>query len=233
MAYNSIADYYLKNEKKDSAIYYYKKAIAAVDKTPFSTMKMKPAKTLLDIYRNMNGDSAFKYSEMYRIANDSLFNFKTIQQAQLMTFEEDARQKELAVMNAKEDENRKENIQFVLIALGIVIFIVLFLILSRSFIANPKLISFFSVIALLIIFEFLNLLLHPYLEKITNHTPVFMLLALVCIAALLVPLHHKIEKWSAKKLVEKNKEIRLAHARKTIEKLEGKTEDMNQSNANA
>jgi hypothetical protein len=78
------------------------------------------------------------------------------------------------------------------------------------------------VIALLIIFEFLNLLLHPFLEKVTHHTPVFMLLALVCIAALLVPLHHKIEKWSAKKLVEKNKEIRLAHARKTIEEIEGR-----------
>lgn len=221
IAYNSIAEYYLKANQKDSAIAYSKKAITAVDNTPFATMRMKPAKLLLDIYRSSNADSAFKYSEIYRIANDSLYNFKTIQQAQLMTFEEDARQKELAVTNAKEEEERKENIQYVLIALGIVTFIVLFLLLSRSFIANPKLISFFSVVALLIVFEFLNLLLHPFLEKLTNHTPVFMLVALVCIAALLVPLHHKIEKWSANKLVEKNKEIRLAHAKKTIEKLEG------------
>jgi len=86
---------------------------------------------------------------------------------------------------------------------------------------SPKLISFLSVVALLIVFEFLNLLLHPLLEKITHHSPVFMLLALVCVAALLVPLHHKIEKWSTNKLVAKNKEVRLAKARKTIEKLEG------------
>ena len=221
IAYNSIAEYYLKAGQKDSAIVYSKKAIVAVENTAFATMKNKPSKLLLDIYRNNNADSAFKYSEIYRIANDSLFNFKTIQQAQLMTFEEDARQKELAVTNAKEEEHRKENIQYALIALGIVTFIVLFLLLSRSFIANPKLISFFSVVALLIVFEFLNLLLHPFLEKLTNHTPVFMLFALVCIAALLVPLHHKIEKWSANRLVEKNKEIRLANAKKTIEKLEG------------
>jgi hypothetical protein len=49
-----------------------------------------------------------------------------------------------------------------------------------------------------------------------------MLLALVCIAALLVPLHHKLEKWATNKLVEKNKAIRLAAAKKTIEELDGK-----------
>jgi len=33
-----------------------------------------------------------------------------------------------------------------------------------------------------------------------------MLMALVCIAALLVPLHHEAEKWATTKLCEKNKE---------------------------
>jgi len=40
--------------------------------------------------------------------------------------------------------------------------------------------------------------------------------------ALLVPLHHKVEKWATAKLVEKNKKIRLAAAKKTIEQLEKK-----------
>lgn len=83
-----------------------------------------------------------------------------------------------------------------------------------------KMIEFLGVIALLIVFEFLNLLLHPFLERVTHHSPVLMLLALVCIAALLVPLHHRIEKWATAKLVEKNKKIRLASAKKTIEELE-------------
>jgi len=70
------------------------------------------------------------------------------------------------------------------------------------------------------VFEFLNLLLHPFLERITHHSPVLMLLALVCIAALLVPLHHRVEKWATTKLVEKNKQIRLAAAKRTVEELE-------------
>jgi len=81
-------------------------------------------------------------------------------------------------------------------------------------------IGFLGVLALLIIFEFLNLFLHPFLERITHHSPVLMLLALVCIAALLVPLHHRVEKWAIHKLVEKNKQVRLEAAKRTIEKLE-------------
>ncbi|MBK6635787.1 MAG: hypothetical protein IPG38_17180 [Chitinophagaceae bacterium] len=137
-----------------------------------------------------------------------------------MTFEEDLRQQELAAEKIKENKERQQNIQYALIAFGIITFIIIFLLLSRSFITNTKMIGFLGVIALLIVFEFLNLLLHPFLERITNHSPVLMLLALVCIAALLVPLHHRLEKWATAKLVEKNKQIRLAGAKKTIEQLE-------------
>ena len=137
-----------------------------------------------------------------------------------MTFENEVRQQELTQEKVKLEEQRKQNIQYALIALGIITFIILFLLLSRSFITNTKLITFFGVVALLMVFEFLNLLLHPFLERITHHSPVLMLLALVCIAALLVPLHHKLEKWATNKLVEKNKQIRLAAAKKTIQELE-------------
>jgi hypothetical protein len=96
----------------------------------------------------------------------------------------------------------------------------LFLLLSRSILVSHKTVEFLSVIALLVVFEFINLLIHTWLEKITHHNPILMLLCLVGIAALLVPLHHKIEHWASNKLVEKNKAIRLANAKKTIEELE-------------
>jgi tetratricopeptide (TPR) repeat protein len=232
IAYQSMAEFYFNAHQKDSAIMYSKKAIATVANTPFSTMTIKPAKLLLDIYRNNNVDSAFKYSEMHKAANDSLYNIKTMQQAQLMTFEEEARQQQLSVEKANEDEQRKQNIQYAIIAIGIIIFIILFLQLSSRFITNAKVISFLSVIALLIVFEFLNLLFSPFIENITHRTPIFMLLALVCIAAILAPLHHKIEKWTSNKLIEKNKAIRLANARKTIEKLAGQTVSSNESSTN-
>ena len=151
-----------------------------------------------------------------------MFNNKTNQQIQLMTFDEDLRQQQLVHEKMKEEEQRSQNIQFALIAFGIISFLILFLLLSRRIITNTKVIEFLGVVALLVVFEFLNLLLHPFLERVTHHSPVLMLLALVCIAALLVPLHHKLEKWATAKLVEKNKAIRLAAAKKTIEELDKK-----------
>ena len=221
-AFTAKAKYFNDINQKDSGIFYAKKAITAVQNTDFASNSIKPAQLLLDIYRGNNVDSAFKYSELSRITNDSLFNAKAIQQTQLMTFEDELRQQKSAEEKIKAEEQRKENIQYALLALGIITFIISFLLLSRRHITNTKLIQFLGVVALLVVFEFLNLLLHPFLERITHHSPVLMLLALVGIAALLVPLHHKLEKWATHKLVEKNKQIRLAAAKKTIEELEKK-----------
>jgi len=165
-------------------------------------------------------DSAYYYSRMEAGINAQIFSQNNINKMQALAFNDQIRNIEEEARKAEEAQQRKENIQYSLIALGIIVLITFYLLLSRSFITNTKLIEFFGVIALLIVFEFLNLLLHPFLERITNHSPVLMLLALVCIAALLVPLHHKVEKWATAKLVEKNKKIRLAAAKKTIEQLE-------------
>ncbi len=171
-----------------------------------------------------NTDSAYYYSKVESEIRELIFNQNNQNTIQALAFKEKLRIIEDTAKKSADEEQRKQNIQFALIALGIITLLILYLLLSRSFITNTKLIEFFGVIALLIVFEFLNLLLHPFLERITNHSPVLMLLALVCIAALLVPLHHRMEKWATARLVEKNKQIRLAAAKKTIEKLEGKNE---------
>jgi len=223
--YYNLADFYYKLNQVDSTIVYAKKAIEIVDKTPFSNDVMRPSKLLKDIYRNKNNDLAMKYADMYQMANDSLNNLQSLQRNQLLTFEEDLRQQELVKVNLEANEQEKENLQYIFIAIGILSLIILFLLLSRSFITNTRLIHFCGIVGLLIVFEFLNLLLHPFLEKITHHSPILLLLGLVGIASLLVPLHHKVEHWATAKLVAKNKEIRLAKAQKTIEELAIKTEN--------
>ena len=121
----------------------------------------------------------------------------------------------------KSNQQRKQSIQYAAIAIVIITLLLFFLLLSRSIIVNEKLIEYFNIIGLLIVFEFINLVLHPYLDTFTHHSPVLMLLIMVIIAAILVPVHHRLEKWLTQRLVLKNKKIRLAAAKKTIEMLEG------------
>jgi hypothetical protein len=167
-----------------------------------------------------NTDSAYYYSRMEAGINAHIFSQNNINKMQALAFNDQIRIIEDSAKKAEEAQQRKQNIQYALIALGIVTFVILFFMLSHSIIVTEKWISFFGILGLLIVFEFINLLIHPFLEKITHHSPVLMLLALVAIASLLIPMHHRIEKWIKEKMTEKNKRIRLAAARKTIEKLE-------------
>jgi len=220
-ASTDFAQYLLKKGDYSQAKQY---ALAGLTRSYESKYKLGVinAAGLLRILYNKLGlkDSSYYYADMKDAYSDSVFNEQQRNQIQNISFAQQIKEKEDQAKQSEEADQRKQNIQFALIAFGIISFLIIFLLLSRSFITNSKVIEFLGVIALLIVFEFLNLLLHPFLERVTNHSPVLMLLALVCIAALLVPLHHKIEKWATATLVEKNKKIRLAAAKKTIEQLE-------------
>jgi tetratricopeptide (TPR) repeat protein len=216
----NIAKLYEDAGPKDSSIFYAGLSMLCAQKASVLENVIESGKLLSNLYEGKNDKEALRYLQISLAARDSLFSRDRTMQIQNLLFNETKRESEIAEIEKKDEAERKLDIEYALIALGIIIFIILFLLLSRSIITNTKLIEFLGVMALLIVFEFFNLLLHPFLERVTNHTPVVMLLGLVCVAAFLIPLHNKVEKWSTAKLVEKNKAIRLANAKKTIEQLE-------------
>ena len=217
---NDFAQAFRGKKQYDSVIYYAYLSIQLSEPLGYKEQTLRSYEYLYKSFEETKKqDSVNKYFRLVVTAKDSLFSTEKTKNLEAMSFREQLRQQEIETEKIKTEEERQQNIQFALIAFSIITFFISFLLLSRSFITNTKLIEFFGVVALLIVFEFLNLLLHPFLERITNHSPVLMLLALVCIAALLVPLHHKIEKWATATLVEKNKQIRLAAAKKTIRAL--------------
>ncbi len=196
-----------------------------------NNMQLAAAGFLRQVFENRHAaDSTFYYSEMESSLKDSIFSQDNTDKIQALAFNEQFRIIDEAAKNTAEAEHRKQNIQYALIALGIVIFVMLFLLLSRKIITNTKLIRFLGIMVLLIVFEFLNLLLHPFLEAVTGNSPVYMLFALVCIAALLAPLYSRSEKWVTKRLVEKNKQIRLASAKRTVQLLSDEQVNGNQVN---
>ena len=185
-------------------------------------LKAEAANLLYGLYKEGgNADSALKYHELYKTASDSANSTLQAQKIENLQAGEKERQRQLADKKEKEEENRRRNLQYSAIAFGLVTLLGVFLVLSHSVVVNQRMIRFLGVVSLLIVFEFLNLLLHPWLGEVTHHSPILMLLAMVCVAGLLVPLHHRIEHWTIHKLVEKNNRIRLASARKTIAKFEG------------
>jgi len=219
--YTAIANYYKKENNTDSTVYYARRGYEIAKSYNFQRSIIGPSKILKDVFTSLNSDSALKYTIIYYSANDSVYGRKKIEQIQALNFDEELRQQRMEEEKQKAKEQRSHNLQYAAIAVALITFLILFFTLSRSIIVKTKFIEFFGVLGLLAVFEFINLFIHPYLSHATNHSPVLMLLILIGIGALLVPLHHRLEKWITKIMVEKNKKIRLAAAKKTIEQLEG------------
>ena len=208
---------------QDSALFYGRQAMQIAQNRNAKPLISWAANQLADVYEFIDTKEALRYYKLSAAMKDSIFGAESQAQVQNLTFSELERQREMNEAKRKEAEERKQNLQYAAIALSIVLIIILFFGLSYSIIANPKLIRFFGVVALLIFFEFLNLLLHPYLGELTHHSPILMLLIMVCVAAMLVPMHHRLEHWLTNRMIEKNTRIRLTAAKKTIEQLEGKS----------
>jgi tetratricopeptide (TPR) repeat protein len=206
----------------DSAMYYAKRALSVSQDKELKGHTVRAAKQLAELYENRDDKDALRYYKMAMDANDSIFSASNIAQIQNMTFSEQERQREINEDKVKEADERKHNLQFAALAIVLITFVTVFLLLSRSIIVKTKFIEFFGVFGLLAVFEFINLFIHPYLAHATNDSPVLMLLILIAIGALLVPMHHKLEKWMTSVMVEKNKKVRLAAAKKTIATLEEK-----------
>ena len=223
--YYAYAQAYLGLKKYDSSIYYAHQSLSLSVQENDIPMQLSAYEYLYKAFDAMGKqDSSNKYFRLGAVLKDSIFSIEKVKAIEVIGY-----RGFLQLIKAKDE--RKQNIQYALIVLGIVTFILLFFLLSRSIVVTEKWISFFGILGLLIVFEFINLLIHPFLEEKTNHSPILMLLALVAIASLLIPMHHRIEKWIKDKITKKNKTIRLEHAKKTIEQLNEKhiqTKDENE-----
>ncbi|HUS03893.1 MAG TPA: tetratricopeptide repeat protein [Chitinophagaceae bacterium] len=218
-SYYGLANLFKQTGRMDSCLFYAKNALETSGKKP--EMVATAALLLSELYEGKDDKQSFYYYKLAIKTRDSIYNTEKQLQIKNLTYNEQERQKELANLALKNKEERKQNIQYAAIAIALITFVILFLLLSRSIIVKTKFIEFFGVLGLLAVFEFINLFIHPYLSHATNDSPVLMLAVLIAIGALLIPLHHKLEKWITKIMVEKNKKIRLEAAKKTIQQLEG------------
>ncbi|MBL4678420.1 MAG: hypothetical protein JKY70_19790 [Mucilaginibacter sp.] len=155
---------------------------------------------LTDIYRGNNEHLELMYLKAAVAAKDSMFNAERIKQIQTLSFNEAARQEEISEEKHRQQEERIINLQMIGIALFIPFFFLLVLLLSKSR-THRKVIEFMSVLSLLLLFEFITLLIHPLVQRVSSHLPILELLILIILASVLVPLHHKLTHWMRERLV--------------------------------
>ena len=189
---------------KDSAFYYANRSFQLASENQFLKHALNASAFLAQLYKQQkNIDSAFAYQQTYMALKDSFDNTEKIKALQSLTIAEDVRQKQLREIELKEVKERRVKLEWLMIGTFIPVFFFISTFLSRRKV-HRKLIQISGVFALLFLFEYITLLIHPMVAKGTGHSPVLEIIIFIAIAAIISPTHHKVEHWLISKLTKRH-----------------------------
>lgn len=207
----------------DSAIFYGKKSFQIAAGNQFTVKALDASILLSALYKkNNNIDSAFFYQQTMVALKDSVYSQDKIKELQNITSAEQLRQAELEQLRLDEIKDRQIKLQFLIIGIAIPAFFLLSIFISRKKV-HKRLIEFTGIVSVLLFFEFITLLLHPFIAEKSHHSPLIEIVIFVAIAAIITPTHHKIEHWLLKKLTAYNY---LKHHRPSAEDKKNITEEI-------
>jgi tetratricopeptide (TPR) repeat protein len=184
----------------DSAAKYAEYSLATAKKG-FLAWEYEAVRFLTGLFMELkNIEKAFGYSEMARQLNDTLNSKVKIRELQILSSNEQYRQREMEETKRIAAKKRFKQLQLLLVGMFIPGFFLITLLLSVSRI-HVRFIRALGILSLLFFFEYLTLWLHPTVAELTNHTPVYEILIFVAVASLLIPMHHKVEHWLIHRLI--------------------------------
>jgi tetratricopeptide (TPR) repeat protein len=196
-----LATLYQKLKQYDSSGYYASLSLSIAKKDGFSSREYEATQFLTGHYKKIkNIDSAFAYAEYSRQLNDSLNSKARIRELQILSSNEQFRQRELEEERKIAEKRRHQQLQLLLIGIFIPGLFLTTLLLSRRKI-HIRVIKALGILSLLFFFEYLTLWLHPTVAELTGHTPILEIMIFVGIAAILIPLHHRTEHWLIDRLI--------------------------------
>ncbi len=201
-AYNGLAYLYSKINKNDSAILFSHKALVIARKSDFLSRQYDALSFLSETYKKKSMDSAFQYLTNSLEIKEKIYSNSKVKQLQILSSDEQLRQNEKIIEEKKKAKVRKKQLQLLFIGIFIPLFFLLTFLFSRIMLST-RIIRLMGIISLLLFFEYLTLWLHPFVQKITNHTPIYEILIFVLIAAFLIPAHHRLEHWFIEKITRK------------------------------
>ena len=198
-----LAKLYERKLVADSAAYYAGWSLELAKKDGYQSRQLDAVQFLSDHYKNLkNIDSAFLFMNQVKALSDSIDSREKIRQIQVLSTNEKLRELQVEEARKRAEEERRQQLQLLLIGAIIPGIFLVTLLLSRIRI-HIGFIKLLGILSLLIFFEYLTLLLHPIVVEFTHHTPVYEILIFVAIAALLIPTHHRVEHWFIGRLTQR------------------------------
>ena len=192
---------YFDQEDYNSSLYYGLLSYNQAKRNSFEQFIRTVSHQLYKVYKHQNqADSALKYFEIHTSLKDSLMSADNIRESTRMQMQYDLEkedlmkaQKEKERLNLeKKNKERRNSIQYMLILIGILTLAAFLLFIGR-FNVNTRQAQGLIFLTFLIIFEFLLVILDPYVDMLSGGAPAIKLSINAMVAALIFPLHHYAE----------------------------------------
>lgn len=199
---NNLGGNFLDRKNLDSANYYLSMAETMAEEHHFSQLQS-------NVYRNkyllnqLKGDykNSLEYLEVHQYLEDSIKGSSSVAKMAAMQkefelqlkAEKEKREQDRLQQITEEKEARNRNIQYLsIISFISAIFILLYFSLKWSFLSNYA--TTVSFLGSILLFEFVFVVLDPWVESISNNQPYIKLTINFIIALCIVPVHNYIDK---------------------------------------
>jgi tetratricopeptide (TPR) repeat protein len=192
--YTNYATYYKARKNYDKAIEYWLKARVAGDQLG-SLEIQQVAATNLDSFYQWKGDykNAHLYSTQYTKLKDSVEKLSRDKDLLGLEIDNENRRKEREAARAEAEKNRRYNIQYMGIIVAIATIFIL-LVMAGVFSVSKTTIQVLGFFAFIFLFEFIILLADNQIHHWTHGEPWKVLAIKIALIAMLLPLHHWMEK---------------------------------------
>lgn len=192
--YNRFGQFLLRHGLKDEAIGKFSRSYELATAASYFDYMLSASRQLETIYAGKQDfKHAYQYSNLNKILADSINSMSKDDQLLIMEIDHETRQREQAAELETQSTLRRHYLQYTAIIIIIIgVFIVLLMLGSLKV---PewiiKMLGFFSFILL---FEFIILIADHKVHELTHGEPWKVLLIKICLIAVLLPMHHWIEK---------------------------------------
>jgi tetratricopeptide (TPR) repeat protein len=191
--YTNFGYYYKEKGDNTNAISYFEKARNIGEETKDMGILEDCSANLDTLYtRNRDFKTAYFYNTQYNLYKDSLKALS--KETDLLKLEVDNDNKRRDRLAKEEEENtlRRHNIQYMGLTVGLGCLFIL-LIMVGFFVVHPGTIRALGFFSFIFLFEFIILIADKQIQQWTHEEPWKVLLVKICLAAILLPLHHWLE----------------------------------------
>lgn len=177
------------------AIRNYEELLTLQKQTSSWSGMAETSKALMTLFENKNDfKTAYAYGRLHDQYNSVYTDQSRKNDIELMTLENDRKEKARLEEQALAAKKRSYNLQYLVIGIFIFTLFILLALLGfyRVSVSAIRMVGFFSFISF---FEFITLLSKKWMTQYTQGTPWQDFLFLIGLAFVLLPLHHRAEHW--------------------------------------